>query len=491
MKILRQAAFGVVAATLLTVGTSLTAGVPIAQAAQYPMSQKQIIFGSKVVSQPMGIAAIDPASKKYTTYVPIYYVMQALKAVGIQSGWDGTNWRMAMPANLSPAVDLGTVRAGSGAKRIYINNVDVQNVDGIVYPDPASHVNTTYIPIWYVMKALGYENIQSGWDGTKWSMTPTLVSGTPSTPTTASSGAGVDSGVSPGVGNSGDASESWQNNGKDVTLNDLSFQSSTNHLPIQGTVSGGSGADILVEVYNSDSNNWFYSIPVDNYGRFSATIELPYGGSDSVSVGIPQMTNSFGLGDTSAYFNVDNSQPTLSDQQLSLLQSWMVNFNESGDVQSLGKQIAAGQANQDGVIKAVSDWVSYHTEYNFPEVNANKIAWQQASKTLQTKIGVCQDQAALAASLLRSLGIPTRVVGGEAYDTAHSNEDIGPHAWNMAWDGSRWVTFDSTWDQVYTQDQTVSPPDSVDDTYFDPPQQTFDQSHKPDSTQMFGWSANR
>jgi hypothetical protein len=481
MKIRRLALSGVVAALVGATIVSVS-GVVAAEAAQYPMSAKQIIFGGKLISQPMGIAAVDPSSGSNTTYMPIWYVMQALKSIGVQSGWDGSHWTMTMPSNLSPSVNLSSIHAGSGAKMIYINNVNVQNMSGIVYPDPASHVNTTYIPIWYVMKVLGYENIQSGWDGNKWAMTP---------PEQSTSG-DVDfqmpsSGVTTGVTNTGNSTESWQDNGQDVLLNSVNYTSGSNFLPIQGKVNGSSRSGVVVEVYRADDENWFYSIPVDSTGAFSATIELPYTGSDCVSVGIPQLRDTFGLSNSATYVYAQNNQPSCTDQQMALLQSWMVNYNGSDAIATLAKSIAANTTTKDGLIEAVSDWVSGNTEYNFPEVNANNTAWQQATQTLQSKIGVCQDQAALSAALLRSLGVPTEVIGGEAYDPGNNYQDMGPHAWNMAWDGSRWILFDSTWDQSYSQDQRIAPPDSIDHTYFDIPLQTFEKSHKPDATQAFGW----
>ena len=52
-----------------------------------------IMNGVKVESAPK-LVAIDPASKQQTTFVPIYYLEQALNRIGVKSTWDGTNWKM-------------------------------------------------------------------------------------------------------------------------------------------------------------------------------------------------------------------------------------------------------------------------------------------------------------------------------------------------------------------------------------------------------------
>lgn len=38
------------------------------------------------------VVALDPASKSDTTFVPIWYMMQALKSIGLQSNWSGNTW---------------------------------------------------------------------------------------------------------------------------------------------------------------------------------------------------------------------------------------------------------------------------------------------------------------------------------------------------------------------------------------------------------------
>ena len=58
-------------------------------------------------------------------------------------------------------------------------------------------------------------------------------------------------------------------------------------------------------------------------------------------------------------------------------------------------------------------------------------------ETLSTKKGICYDYAALAAAMLRSQGIPTKLITG--YVSSGGSELY--HAWNMIWlEESGWIT---------------------------------------------------
>lgn len=440
--------------------------------ARYEVAAKNIILNGVTVAKPVGLVSGG------TTYIPIYYIMHSLTSLGITSNWDGFNWNMKLPSTLKPSVNLSTVRPGTGPKKIRINGTDVQNVPSIVYQDPYSHVNTTYIPIWYVMKVLKYENINSKWNGTTWSMTyssPVAVVSSVST-----SGIGQQPQLNGGV------KENWLNNSEDVLLQNLSYQPGSNFIPIEGKVDGNDQGDVLVCDLEGN-NQWIYSLPIQSDGTFSGDVELPYAGDNQLIVGLPQTCNtSFTVSQNAAYADFNNSQPSLSEQQMALLESWMVNYTENSMFPSLAEQITKNSTTTDDKIKDVSNWVSSHIDYNFQEESNNQFMWQQATDTLKKQYGVCQDEASVVAAILRSIGVPTEVEVGEAYDP-NTGQDLGGHAWNRVYDGSNWIYVDPTWDQVYYQDTTIAAPVEIDDTYFNMNSATFLQSHHPDSTQPYAW----
>jgi hypothetical protein len=100
--------------------------------------------------------------------MPIWYVMQWLKSMDIQSTWNGHQWQMTS----SSQVDLTNVQAGSGNTSIYLNGTLVQNVNTKAVVDPSSGKPTTYMPIWYVEQILNQVGLTSTWDGMTWTVTP-------------------------------------------------------------------------------------------------------------------------------------------------------------------------------------------------------------------------------------------------------------------------------------------------------------------------------
>ena len=295
------------------------------------------------------------------------------------------------------------------------------------------------------------------------------------------------SGLTQGVSAStGSANESWNSNGGSITMNALAYTPTDNLLPISGKVNTSFRNDIIAQIYNTTTKqSWIYTIPVNADGTFSYTITIPFTGSNQVMVAIPSYSNGSGFGATSGspYLIFANKMPSLTINQLGLLESWMANYKDSSSILTQAQSIVSGQTTKDGQIKAVSDWVSQHIYYNFPEENNGMIAWQQATQTLSIGNGVCQDETAVTASFLRSLGIPTLIVDGTAKDPT-TYAVLGPHSWLEAYDGTKWIYFDPTWDQVYTSTSSIAPPSSITSTWFNVNPTTFSVSHVPNNNNV-------
>jgi hypothetical protein len=129
---------------------------------------RRIYINNKLVSSPYAFTANN------TTYMPIWYVMQMLNSLNIQSSWDGNVWNLSVPANVIP--DLSNLDGSGGKKAIDVNGSPVEHVDDIAYPDPSSHVKTSYMPIWYLQQALQRIGVHYTWDGVNWRMSYTAPS---------------------------------------------------------------------------------------------------------------------------------------------------------------------------------------------------------------------------------------------------------------------------------------------------------------------------
>ncbi len=163
MKTYRYAA-GCAAALLAFAGT----GIPLARDAYAATVQKtgQSVMQKREISID-GQTLYSPYSFVYgdTTYMPIWYVISALRHLGVQNSWNGAHmqWRVALKTD-SPPVQASRL-AG-----IYLGGVRVENIPALIRRDPASGVKTTFMPIWYVSRVLKTVNIHSSWDGRVWDL---------------------------------------------------------------------------------------------------------------------------------------------------------------------------------------------------------------------------------------------------------------------------------------------------------------------------------
>lgn len=170
---------------LALAGVTLAAGLSSAPAmaasqSAYTMAATHINLNGQNVSNPEHVVAKDPWSGSNTTWVPIYYLQQALKKVGFQTTWNGTDLTFTKyPANWKFDVALGNQEANpvvAPTGQMQISLVDggppSMNFPKLVGKDPASGVNTTYVPIYYVDSVLTRDfSMGATWDGVNWNLT--------------------------------------------------------------------------------------------------------------------------------------------------------------------------------------------------------------------------------------------------------------------------------------------------------------------------------
>ncbi len=124
--------------------------------------QKSIYLNGQLLSKPYG------AVYNNTTYMPIWYVMQALNQLGMTNTWDGTTWNITTASSQTP--DLTNINTTTGSKSIVLNGTLIQRINSRTYTDPSSGHVTTYMPIWYVEQILNRVMVNSAWNGSAWSL---------------------------------------------------------------------------------------------------------------------------------------------------------------------------------------------------------------------------------------------------------------------------------------------------------------------------------
>jgi len=117
--------------------------------------------------------------------------------------------------------------------------------------------------------------------------------------------------------------------------------------------------------------------------------------------------------------------------------SVMVRFSAVSASTKLARSLVAGKTTQEARIDAIYQWICNNIQYDH-KLAANitsgdvKTYIPNPDATLSSRKGICYDYAALLAAMLRSQGIPTRLVMGQIPQ--------GYHAWNEVYlEGSGWL----------------------------------------------------
>lgn len=127
-----------------------------------------------------------------------------------------------------------------------------------------------------------------------------------------------------------------------------------------------------------------------------------------------------------------------------------VNFNSASAAVKTGAAVAAGAADQLGVVTAVYNYVINNISYDTAKAASVQSGYlPNVDMVLAQKKGICFDYAALMAAMLRSQGIPAKLVVGYTGKLYHAwiNVYLEGQGWvdNMIYfDGKSWKLMDPT-----------------------------------------------
>lgn len=237
--------------------------------------------------------------------------------------------------------------------------------------------------------------------------------------------------------------------GKTVLANDKASVDASNLA--EGFVSvkytGGKNVRIKVRITKEGSGNYDYDL---NNGGVAETFPLTEGnGTYSISI----LENTSGTKYASAH-SCKVSLVLRSEMAPYLYPNQYVNFTADSKTAKKAAELVAGKTAELDKVAAIFDYVvdNFTYDYEFAkEVTEGKHVGYlpTVDKTLDSKKGICFDYAAVMAAMLRSQGIPCKLVVGYAGEIYHAwiNVYISGSGWVdkvIKFDGKSWTLMDPT-----------------------------------------------
>lgn len=125
-------------------------------------------------------------------------------------------------------------------------------------------------------------------------------------------------------------------------------------------------------------------------------------------------------------------------------------YTDSSACVAKARDICAGAQNEGDVVRAVFDYITQNVTYDYDkaaQLSGTTGYAPNPDATLQSGTGICFDYASLGAAMLRSQGIPAKIV------TGYVSPSNVYHAWIMvyidgSWKSARISVDQNTWSRV-------------------------------------------
>ena len=150
----------------------------------------------------------------------------------------------------------------------------------------------------------------------------------------------------------------------------------------------------------------------------------------------------------------DSCEATAPDEfQPYMRPSTYVWFTGHSSCVNAAARLCAGESNDNAKARLVVQYVCTALDYDEKLADEQDQSFiRDPDAILARRTGTCLDYAVLTAAMLRSQGIPTMVVYGEA---RHASG--GYHAWNMVYTSSRgWFRLDTTFTDQGASDSLIA-----------------------------------
>jgi len=149
-------------------------------------------------------------------------------------------------------------------------------------------------------------------------------------------------------------------------------------------------------------------------------------------------------GTTYRLIKAERLSVNIAEENIVYLQT-VQNVNWNYDMPAIKKaaELTSGLELASDKVKAVYDFIVENIDYDYDKINKlDKLYIPDIEDVFNTGKGICYDYSSLFASILRSQGIPAKLVKG------YSDYIDGYHAWNEVYIDGEWVIIDTTYDAI-------------------------------------------
>lgn len=141
-------------------------------------------------------------------------------------------------------------------------------------------------------------------------------------------------------------------------------------------------------------------------------------------------------------FQSAEKEPITQEQLAKYLRATPTIQSDNAQIKAKAEEITAGQKTPKDKARHIQEWVNKLID---KDLNRNS---NTALEVMERKAGDCTEHALLFNALARAAGIPSREATGLMY-TQSPQPVFYWHAWNEIHDGTRWISVDPTWDEVF------------------------------------------
>ncbi|MGM5483960.1 MAG: transglutaminase-like domain-containing protein [Nanobdellota archaeon] len=122
-------------------------------------------------------------------------------------------------------------------------------------------------------------------------------------------------------------------------------------------------------------------------------------------------------------------------------------IDSNDEIISTASAVASGKDDLFEVSQSIADWVTTNIQYDLSTITEDDT--QKASWVMNNRKGVCDELSILFVAMMRSIGVPARMVSGISYTNSNLfSKNWLPHSWaEVYFPDNGWVPFDLTYKQ--------------------------------------------